>query len=253
MFLKIAKSKKVKLFMKRNIVSGLLVLIVVIVFSVFIWRSIPTLQRRPPETRLGNTVFLPDTLPKEYATLFNRQQLNHITVSSITYNEGDFPVCIISLMDQYNIIIFKKKIDTVHFQLSNFLKVEHQLRTGFVNNRSYDATDGYIDFMWATETTTKPLKGILMTISEEGQLKQETFGEKEIGYIIDDWQKLNFFYEEGKNADLIFEMNASPFEKTTTAVGLLLKQVENGVCLLFVLPKDGSSPVISKELFETLL
>jgi len=239
--------------MKRNIVSGLLILIVVIVFFVFIWRSIPTLQRRPPETRLGNTVFLPDTLPKEYATLFNTQQLNHITVSSITYNEGDFPICIISLMDKYDVIILKKEIDTVHFQLKKILKLEHFSRTSFTNDRRYRAVDGYIDFRWATETTTIPLKYLLMIISEKGKMKQEIYNEKEVGYIIDDWQKLNFFYEENKNADLIFEMNAPPFEKTTTAIGLLLKQVENGICLLFVLPKDSSSPVISQDLLEALL
>lgn len=239
--------------MKKNIIFGLLILTVIITFSVSIYRSIPALRRRSPETRVGNVVFRPDTLPKEYSMLFDGRQLSSMTVSSITYNEGDFPVCIISLMDQYNIIIFKKKIDTVHFQLSNFLKVEHQLRTGFVNNRSYDATDGYIDFMWATETTTKPLKGILMTISEEGQLKQETFGEKETGYIIDDWQKLNFFYEEEKNADLIFEMNALPFMRQTTPIGLLLKRIDNSVCLIFLLPKDNDSPLISKELLQTLL
>ncbi|GEM_PF-2342056 len=190
---------------------------------------------------------------KEYATLFNAQQLKSITVSSITYNEGDFPIGILSLMDQYDVIIFKRKIDTIQFQLSNFLKIERPLRTNLINERSYNATDGYINFRWATETTTNPLKGILMTISEKGKMRQEIADEKKIGYIISNWQKVNFFYEEQKNADLIFEMNTGPFEKATTAIGLLIKQVDNGICLIFLLSKDSSSPAISKELLQTLI
>lgn len=92
-----------------------------------------------------------------------------------------------------------------------------------------------------------------MTISEKGELKQEISNEKEVGYIIDDWQKLNFFYERQKNADLIFTMNPLPSEKPTAAIGLLLKQVDNGICLLFVLPKDKASPLISKQLLQTLI
>lgn len=226
---------------------------IVIAFSIVLYRSLPAMQSRPPETRAGNVVFAPDTLPKEYSRLFDAQQLTHITVSSISYDEGDFPVCLLSFMDQYDIIIFKKKTDTIHFQLSKFLTVERPLSTRFINDRIYSATDGYINFKWATERTTTSINNLLMTISEKGKLRQEIADETQMGYIIDDWQKVNFFYGEHKNPELIFEMNALLFGKSTAAIGLLLKKVENGVCLIFLLPKDEDSPPVSKELLKTLM
>ncbi len=238
--------------MKKKTILGLIFIAVSIVGVFFIYRLVPTLLQRPPEKRIGNVLFFPDTLPKEYSILFNAEQLNHIAVSSITYNEGYFPICVMSFMEQYDIIIFKKRIDTNHFQLSNFLEVERPLRTNLVNDRRYITTDGYINFQWATATTTKPLSSILMTISDKGALRQEIANKKEAGYIIDDWQKINFFYEEQKNADLIFEMNPLPFEKATTAIGLILKQVDNDICLIFLLPKNKDSPPVSKELLQKL-
>lgn len=224
-----------------------------IVVAFFIYKSLPVLKNRPSEKRIGNTTFYPDTLPKDYATLFNAQQLTDITVSSITYQETDFPVCILSYMDQYDIVVFKKNIDTANFALNNFIKVERSLMTNSFNNRSYEFIEGFVGIKWGTEMTQKPLSSILVNIGQKGEIQQEIFTMDKIAYTIDRWEKINFFYESQETPDLIFELSPSLYSEKSVSIGLLLKQIKNSIYLIFVLPKERSSPAVSKELLKTLM
>lgn len=237
--------------MKKKVFLVFIVIAMVVAF--FIYRALPVLKNRPSEKRIGNTIFYPDTLPKDYAILFDAQQLTNITVSSITYQEPDFPVCILSYMDQYDIVVFKKNADTANFALNGFIKVERSLITNSFNNRSYEFIEGFVGIKWGTEMTNKPLSSILVNVGQKGEIQQEILTEDKMAYIIDHWEKINLFYEPQENPDLIFELSPSVYSAKSVSIGLLLKQIKNSIYLIFVLPKESSCPEVSKELLKTLM
>jgi hypothetical protein len=201
---------------------------------------------------MGQTTFY-GPMPDEYLMLFDNEKLEQLKVLSTTTNYAEYPVSIFEYDEQYEIVIFKKNIDAFTTIAKGFLRVEQPLKRSSINTRKYSSVEGFINFRFTEEKQKKSLENVLITIPKEGKVIKEIVSDLEVVYLIDNCKEFNLFYREEKNPDLIFELSTQLFGRKPVRMGLALKQINNSVFFLFILPKNRNALLISSDLIKNLI
>lgn len=235
--------------MKRYFVWGAIIAVIIILTIFFRLKGNDFLKEREANWEANIT----DTIPDEYLKIFNSQQVNQLKALSTIYNNHENPACVLEYNEVYDVIVFKKKIDFSIEKLEDLLKISRPLKFNAINTRIYRVLEGFVNLRFSVDSNRSPLDSVTVTMSHEGTIVKEASDEKTLACVIGNCVRFNLFYRQEQDPDISIELSNQLFGRRTSNIGLLLKQVENAVFFIFILPRSGDVEPITKDFLQKII
>lgn len=193
-----------------------------------------------------------DSIPADYLTLFNPSQIAELKFLNTALSESDYPVSLFRYQDSYELLIFKKNLRP-SISLKDFVQVRKPLKFNTINTRTYRLFEGFVHVSYSQDSGSVPLDSILITMPPEGEISSEIAKSGSLIYLVNGCEKFNLFYSGQKNPDISLELAPRLLWRKPVPLGLLVKEIDNHLYLVFVLPRDESAKPITKDLIRKLI